>query len=74
MGDYRAGRRVSLVVDCSATTIPHDVRDGAVQTVFDRQVDLQTQWLTFTEVAGELGLVPQALRFWVRERARRTPS
>ena len=69
-GDYRAGSRVSVVVDCSATRIPHDVREGAVREVFERQEHRKRLWLTVREVAAERELAPHGLRFWVREAQR----
>jgi hypothetical protein len=70
LSDYRNGGRVSVLVTCSEHGTPRDVRDRAVRMVFDLQQDRRTQWLTITDVASKLGLVPQALRFWVRQAER----
>lgn len=67
LADYRVGKRVSVVVNCGAAAIPRDVRDRAVRMVFEQQQDRRTQWLTIMDVASSLDLIPQALRFWVRE-------
>lgn len=67
LSDYRAGSRVSLLVTCNEQRTPLEVRERAVQAVLDQQQDRQTQWLTIKDVASRFGLVPQALRFWVRQ-------
>jgi SAM-dependent methyltransferase len=69
MGDYRVGKRVSVVVTCTPERHPPELRERAVRAVRDRQRDLSSQWLTITEVASELGLVPQVLRVWVKQDA-----
>jgi hypothetical protein len=75
LSDYRVGQRVSVLVDCG-TAIDPELRARAVDLVLARQADRRTQWLVILEVASELGLVPQALRFWVRraERVQTAPG
>jgi hypothetical protein len=69
LSDYRVGQRVSVVVTCGEPIDPA-LRVRAIEMVLERQTDRRTQWLSIVEVASELGLVPQALRFWVRRAER----
>jgi hypothetical protein len=70
--DYRVGRRATVVVECNERIAP-DVRDRAVQRVFERQVERRTQWILIVETAAEFGLSPQALAVWIRRAERPAP-
>jgi len=70
MNDYRAGSRVSLVVECNEEVYAPEVRERAVQRVFSLQESRRMQWLVIMDVAEQLGLSPQKLRVWVREAER----
>jgi hypothetical protein len=70
MDDYRAGRRVTAVVTGNERVDP-EIRERAVATVFERQQDRRTQWITIIETATQFGLTPQALAVWVRRAERR---
>jgi len=70
LDDYAGGRRLTAVVSSEYADVPAPTRAEAVAAVFARQRDLPTQWLTIMEVAGELGITPQALRTWVRKAER----
>jgi len=72
MEDYRDGRRATVVVECNERIDP-DVRDRAVQLVFERQQERRTQWIVIVRTAGEFGLSPQALAVWVRRAERLGP-
>ena len=68
--DYRAGRRVSLVVTYNEETYSPEARQRAVQQVFDLQESRSTQWLAIRDVAARFGLSRQELRVCVREAER----
>ena len=70
LADYAAGRRVTAVVTSDYRDSAPDVRATAVRAVFERQRDLQTQWITINAVAKRYGMSPQALRTWVRQAER----
>jgi transposase-like protein len=67
MQDYRAERRVSLVVRCEEERHPPEVRAEAVTRVLAQPGDPQWQWLTITQVASDIGIRPQTLRLWVQQ-------
>ena len=72
MDDYRVGRHATVVVECNEPIDP-DVRDHAVQQVFERQQELRTQWIVIVQTATQFGLSPQALAVWVRRAERLAP-
>jgi transposase-like protein len=76
MGDYRAGKRVSVVVDCNRQVFSADERQRAVQMVLDTQRDRRSQWQTIMQVASKFGMTRPALHSWVRkaERAGAQPT
>jgi len=69
MDDYRVGRRASVVVACNEPIDP-DVRERAVEQVFEHQTERRTQWMVIMETASEFGMSPQALAVWVRRAER----
>jgi hypothetical protein len=70
MQDYRAGRRVTAVVDCCRSALDDDAQARAVEAVLARRRTLDTQWLTIKYVASEHGMSPQFLRTLVRRAER----
>jgi transposase-like protein len=76
MGDYRAGKRVSVVVDCNRQVFSNEERQRAVQMVLDTQRDRRSQWQTIMQVASKFGMTRPALHSWVRkaERAGAQPT
>jgi len=69
MFDYRTGRRVSAVVNCGER-YPRELRERAVQTIFDRYPITTEPIRYISEVASEVGMSTQALSVWVRKAER----
>ena len=67
--DYLAGTRVSVVATCPPPT-DAEVRNAAVQMVFEQQGEPRWQWLAITELGEKFDINPQALRAWVRKAER----
>jgi hypothetical protein len=70
LDDYAGGRRLTAVVRSDYRDFPPAVRADAVGQVFERQQDLQTQMMTIAQIASKFGMMPQALRTWVRQAER----
>jgi SAM-dependent methyltransferase len=67
MQDYRAGKRVSLLVTCNEQRHSPEIRSEAVKEVLSRQEDRAWQWMTITDVASKLDIPPQTVRLWVQQ-------
>ena len=70
MIDYRAGKRLSVVVDCHRQSFSEEERERAVRMVLDTQKDRRTQWQTIIQVASQFDMPRPALHSWVRKAER----
>jgi len=65
-GDYKSGKRVSLLVACNEHRVPSKQRDRAVREVLEKGDDPWDRASAIKEIAPKIGMPPEALRFWVR--------
>ena len=45
-----------------------EVRDRAIRMVVDHRGEYPSQWAAIQSVANKLGMTPETLRHWVRQR------
>ena len=51
-----------------STRYPKELRERAVQLVFEHEREYSSQWAAISSIATKFGMTPETLRKWVPER------